>query len=562
MKLSEFQKHRGDLLFVPLGGSGEIGMNLNMYHLDGKWIIVDYGAGFAEDFMPGIDMIVPDIAFLRSVEKDILALVLTHAHEDHLGAVPHIWENFNFPIYAGPFTAAFLREKLKDSGMVVSPKVIEVLPGDRIPLGPFDVECVQLTHSTPEMHALFIRTHKGKVFHTGDWKFDPDPVAGRLTDMNRLYQLGDEGVDAVIGDSTNVFSEGVSGSEGSLLEPITELVRRVDGMAFVTTFASNVGRIETMARAARNSGRRMVLAGRSLWRVYRAAQSVGMLNDVPEPLDENATRGIPRKELMALVTGCQGEPMAAMYKIATEQHRSLKLLKGDEIIFSSKIIPGNEKRIHRMINRLIREGYKVHTEQAELVHVSGHPNRDELKHLYGVLKPGTVIPVHGEDIHMDEHARFAVEECGAKHSLRIHNGDVVKIDGGRSSIIGKVETGYFGIDGNTLLPPDGAVLKMRRRISKDGVVCITLITDESDHSLLQSTAVAPGLLDPHDDADLMQGLEREIAEALDEVRRKRHKRGDDLRAAEQAAVNAARRFIRNELGKSPPVTVSLASVSA
>lgn len=555
MGQSVLKKHASDLLFVPLGGSGEIGMNLNMYHLDGKWIIVDYGAGFAEEYLPGIDMIVPDIEFLREQSDNILGMFITHAHEDHLGAIVHIWENFDFPVYAGPFTAAFLREKMSDAKMHIRPEIIITKPGERVELGPFDIESVQLTHSVPEMHALFIRTAQGNIFHTGDWKLDPDPVAGEVTDTKRLRQLGEEGVTAVVGDSTNVFAPGRSGSEGELLEPITELIQAVDGMAIITTFASNVARLETLLRAAEHTGRRVVMAGRSLWRIYRAGSEAGYFQNLPEPLEDNAMNSFARKDVVAVVTGCQGEPLAAMSKITNDQHRFIKLASGDEVVFSSKIIPGNEKRIHRMINELIRRGIKVHTEAGVDVHVSGHPNREELKHLYGMLCPKTVIPVHGEDMHMQEHAHYAKSECGVKHALRIHNGDVVKIsaeDTEPAKIIDKVETGFFGIDGITFLPPDASALKMRRRITKDGCICVALAVDGNEADM---TVFAPGLIDPQEDGDILDELKGEIRDALDNAA-SRTRKNDFAAKAEQGVRNAVRRYIRSELGKSPPILVN------
>jgi ribonuclease J len=310
------KKHKKELLFIPLGGSGEIGLNMNLYHLDGKWLMVDFGAGFAEDFLPGVDMILPDIQFIEDYKPHIEGLVLTHAHEDHLGAIVYLWEYFDCPIYATPFTAAFLREKITDSRLQKKVKIIEVKPNSDFKVGPFSVELVQITHSVPEMNAVILKTPFGNIFHSGDWKLDHNPMVGEATDQARIKKYGDDGVLAYIGDSTNVFSPGWSGSEGDLRESLIKLIGACPKMVLVTTFASNVARIESIARAAEACGRRVVLAGRSLWRIARAAQSSGYLLDLEHPfLDELNVTDIPREKLLVIATGCQGEPMAATNKI-------------------------------------------------------------------------------------------------------------------------------------------------------------------------------------------------------------------------------------------------------
>ncbi|MET0154606.1 MAG: ribonuclease J [Rickettsiales bacterium] len=543
-------KYPDDLLFLPLGGSGEIGMNLNMYCHKGKWLLVDYGAGFADEFLPGVDMIVPDIDFIRKNKHNVVGLMLTHAHEDHIGGLVHVWENFDFPIYASPFTAAFVREKMRDSKMTSYPEIVVVRSGDRLNVGPFDVECVHLTHSTPEMHALCIRTDVGNIFHTGDWKFDPDPVAGDCTDMERLRQLGDEGILMAIGDSTNVFSEGHSGSEGELLDPIAELVAGTQGMAVVTTFASNVARLETLMRVAEKTGRHAVMAGRSLWRIYRAACQSGYFQDLPEPLTDRSIGNLAKKNTLAIVTGCQGEPMAAMSKILNGRHPTIRLAKSDAVIFSSKIIPGNDKRIHFMINELIRRDIAVFTTETDKVHVSGHPRREELKKLYSLLRPKIVIPMHGEDMHLREHALFAKEECGVPKTIRLHNGDVLRMTKHDADVVDKVEAGYFAVDGSSMLPPHGSVMKMRRRMVKDGVVCVALVVDRGEAFPI---VAAPGLLDQNDDADLITALKEEIDAALQGME-SRKKRGT-FKDLEQSIRQTVRRFCQRELGKNPPVEI-------
>ncbi|MBN9543630.1 MAG: ribonuclease J, partial [Alphaproteobacteria bacterium] len=360
--------NKDKLFFVPLGGSGEIGMNLNLYHLDGKWLMVDLGAGFADDYLPGVDIIVPDIEFIEEQKENLIGLVLTHAHEDHVGAVIYLWEHLRMPIYATPFTAAFLKAKFAEKfGTSKHVKIKEVPMNRRFKVSNFDIEYVTLNHSAPEMQALFIRTPEGNIFHTGDWKFDHDPVVGNPNDEALLAKLGEEGVDVVIGDSTNVFNKGFSGSEGDLKKSLEKLVMECKGLVAVTTFASNLARIETVIAAARMSGRIIVVSGRSFWRIIRAAQDSGYLEDLPDLVDERSMSNYPRHQLLLLCTGCQGEPLAATTKIATQNHPNIRLIPGDTVIFSSKIIPGNDKAIFRLFNMFVKLGIEVLTERDHFV---------------------------------------------------------------------------------------------------------------------------------------------------------------------------------------------------
>ncbi len=554
------KKHKDDLLFLPLGGSGEIGMNMNLYHMQNTWLMVDFGAGFAEDFLPGVDMILPEIEFIVQRKNNLAGLVLTHAHEDHLGAIPHLWEELLCPIYATPFTAAFLRAKLTENGVsekIYGDKIHEVQPGSRFKVGPFEIEMVQLTHSVPEMNAVVLRTPLGNVMHTGDWKLDPNPVVGPTSDEARLKAYGDEGVLAMVCDSTNVFKEGHSGSEGDLREVIGQLIKDAPKLAVVTTFASNVARIDTIARAAQDAGRKIVLAGRSFWRVVKAAQETGYLEGL-EFLTDKEIKNYPRNELVVLCTGCQGEPMAAMSKIIAESHPSVRLTPKDTVIFSSKIIPGNDKRIFRMFNRLIKMGVEVMTEKDHFVHVSGHPSRDELQRMYELVRPRIAIPVHGENVHIHEHARLA-REWGAKTAFEIENGQVLKIAPGVPEKVAIVESGILAIDGKFYLPPDSPIIKARRRMQREGIVMATLLMKDKKLATMPIVQ-APGALDDLEDRKLLDILQLEVKEAVENaILLSKPKRLDEL--LENKTRAAIRRILRKELGKDPMIVVHIQKVA-
>lgn len=547
----DLKKHKKELLFLPLGGSGEIGLNMNLYQLDGKWLMVDFGAGFAEEFLPGVDMILPDISFLEQANIKLEGLVLTHAHEDHLGAIVYLWEYFDCPVYATPFTAAFLKEKIADSKLVKKVKIIEVKPNSQFKVGPFEIELVQITHSVPEMNAVIIRTPYGNIFHSGDWKLDPHPLVGEETDQARIKKYGDEGVLAYIGDSTNVFSPGWSGSEGELRKSLIELIGKCPKMVLVSTFASNVARIESIVRAAEACDRKIVLAGRSLWRIVRAAQASGYLLDLKYPfLDELHVSDVPREKLLVLATGCQGEPLAAVNKVVNGTHRSIRMKPGDTVLFSSKIIPGNEKRIFRLFNQFVKMGVEILTEKNSFVHVSGHPNRDELKRMYELVRPQIAIPVHGEDTHMHEHAALA-KSWGVPNVVQVGNGDVIKLAPGTPEKIDQVISGILAIDGQLLLPPDSPIMKMRRKMKREGIIIVSLVLNKGDLAL-PPVLTAPGTLDPREDRELILALQEEIEDVIFQSNNSA-KKGRTIERIEQVARSAVRRIIRQEIGKNPPI---------
>ncbi len=541
-----------ELYFLPLGGSGEIGMNVNLYHYNGKWLMIDLGAGFADDNLPGIDIIAPDISFVQKIKKDFLGVLLTHAHEDHLGAIPYLWEEIKCPIYATSFTAAVLRAKLSEMPFGKDVKINEIDSRSPISIGPFDIKMISLTHSIPEMHAMVIRTEFGSILHTGDWKFDPNPMVGSLTDEEALSALSKEKVIAAIGDSTNAYKEGHSGSEGELRKSLMKLLGECKQAVAVTTFASNIARVDTIARVAAAHNRKVVLAGRSLYRITEAAKQSGYLNDIPPFLSDKEAERIPRDKLLILCTGCQGETNAATNKLAYHQHQTLKLKHGDTVIFSSKIIPGNEKRIYKLFNRFIEIGVEVITENDHFVHVSGHPCQDELKHMYKITKPDMVIPVHGEKIHMHEHAKLA-RSMGIK-ALEIMNGDVVKLAPGDPKVVFQVPVGYFAVDGSSLLPPDGPVMKLRRRIMRDGVICANIVLSVKGDLLAKPSIFAPGVLDSEED----KGLISEICDEIANVIEAQHRLGND--EAKKIIRTTIKRISKSELGKFPDIQVNVVRV--
>lgn len=547
-------KHKDDLLFLPLGGSGEIGMNMNLYYMDGKWLMVDFGAGFADEYYPGVDMLVPDISFILPYKKDLVGLVLTHAHEDHLGAVNYLWENFNCPIYATPFTAAFLKAKIEENPGAKHAKIIEIAQGSTFKVGPFDIEMVQITHSAPEMNGLMLRTKHGNIFHTGDWKLDPKPMIGNPSDEAKIKKYGDEGILAMIGDSTNVFSPGHSGSEGDLRESLIKLVGDCKKLAVVTTFASNIARIESIVVAARANGRKVVMAGRSLWRIVTAAQDAGYLLDFEDFVSEDQFGKYPREKLLVIATGCQGEPMAAINKISTGSHRNITVKQGDTIIFSSKIIPGNEKRIFRLFNKFVRLGIETMTERDHFVHVSGHPNVEELKRMYELVRPKISVPVHGEHVHMHEHTRLA-RSWGVNKAFEMDNGIVLKLAPGEPEKVAQVKAGPLGVDGTAFLHADSEIMKMRRKMQREGIIIITLLLDEKG-SVTPPVIMAPGVLDNKDDQEIFQEMNEEVADVIKEC----YALGKKQRSTDRIdnlVRGAVRRIIKKATGKNPSIEVSV-----
>ncbi|OFW85731.1 MAG: hypothetical protein A2794_00695 [Alphaproteobacteria bacterium RIFCSPHIGHO2_01_FULL_40_8] len=472
------KKHHSDLLFLPLGGANEIGMNLNLYHLDGKWLMVDCGVGFAYD-VPGVDMMTPDISFIKQHRHNLVGIVLTHIHEDHMGAVQYLWEELKAPVYATNFGANFLQSKLAEFKLdKVVP--IRIIDGSRnLNLNPFTIEFIGLTHSVPEMKALMIKTHKGNILHTGDWKFDPNPVVGEISEKEKIKNYGERGeILAMVCDSTNALSEGHSRSEGELYDSLKSLIAGRQNLVGVTTFASNIARIHTIARIARDVGRKIALLGFSLHRLHEVGKKSGYFTENFDFISDKEIRFYNKKEILVIATGCQGEPMAATRKIATDTHPSVRFTKGDLMIFSSKIIPGNEKKIFELFDELAKNQIDVMTEKDHFVHVSGHPSQDELREMYALAKPKVAIPVHGEFLHTKTHCELA-KECGVARVIQIENGLVVKIDNENSEKIGFVKSGYFGVDGKQLLDLKGEIIRERKKLQQSGVAIFSFAVNDS-----------------------------------------------------------------------------------
>ena len=468
-----------ELLFCPLGGSGEIGMNLNLYAYgkpdNQKWIIVDVGVTFADDSVPGIDLIYPDPGFIVDKKEDVLAIILTHAHEDHIGAIAHIWPKIKCNIYATPFTSVLVREKFKEKKIDISSHLKIVKLNGTLELDPFKIEFVTLTHSILEPNGLKINTPAGIILHTGDWKCDPNPLIGNKIDEEKLKKIGDEGVLAMICDSTNVFSMGRAGSEMDVRKNMLSLIERLKKRIIVTSFASNVARMESVFYCAEKTGRQISLVGRSMHRIFKAARECGYLKNVIEPIDPRDAKNIRRDKIIYLCTGSQGEPMGAMMRIANYVHPDVYIEKDDAVIFSSKIIPGNEKKLYKLHNQLVREGLEVISEENEFIHVSGHPNREDLKDMYNWIKPQSIIPVHGEHRHMIEHIKFA-KEMQIPYPVEVENGDVVKLyPGDKPEIYDKAPSGRLYVDGNIAVEEDSRSIKERRNISANGILDVAVL---------------------------------------------------------------------------------------
>lgn len=550
----------GDLVFVPLGGAGEIGMNLNLYGYGGEkdqsWIMVDLGVTFNDGTLPGVDIIMPDPTFIEEQGNDLLALVLTHAHEDHLGAVPYLWPRLRCPIYATPFTASILKRKLIEANLIDEVEVIIIPLTARFDIGPFDLELITLTHSIPEPNAIAIRTPAGTVLHTGDWKFDPDPVVGDAADMDALRKLGDEGVRAIVCDSTNVFSPGNSGSEAELLENMTRLIGEATGKVAVACFASNVARLETISKAARANDRQIVIAGQSLIRIEKAARDNGYLADTPQFVQQEDASYIPNDKSVIICTGSQGEPRAALSRIASNDHPYIKLGDGDTVLFSSRVIPGNETSISRLQNQLVRLGVKIITAQDAFIHVSGHPARDELTQMYQLARPEVSIPVHGELRHLREHARLA-KECQVDTAVVAENGSVIRIGPDEAKIIDHVFSGRLTLEGSRLLTMGSEVFKSRTRAMWHGTATVSVVIDENGELLADAQLSTTGLFEDERDPIYLEAIIK-AEDAVDSLSATHVK--DDARVKE-AIRRAVRGHLRTQLGKKAVTEVHLIRVS-
>lgn len=539
---------KNELLFLALGGSDEIGMNVNLYGCQGKWLMVDLGITFSGNEYPGVEIVLPDLEFIEDRKKDLLGIVLTHGHEDHIGAVPYLAADLGVPLYATPFTAGLIRGKLEEEGLAEEVE-LRVLPMEgSAQIGPFGCELVPLAHSIPEMSAVLISTPYGKIFHTGDWKLDDTPVIGTPSTADRLTAIGDEGVLALVCDSTNVFNDAASGSEGSVYADLLDQVRKAKGRVVVTSFASNVARLQTLANVARETGRKLCMAGRSLHRITTVAQANGYLKKLPDLVDMESVDGLRRNEVLVVATGGQGEARAALGRIAEGSH-PIKLEEGDTVIFSSRQIPGNEVAIGKVMNQLARRNIRMVTEKQAHVHVSGHPARPELAALYGWLRPQILLPVHGERRHMAEQARFGLSQ-GVPQAIVQSNGDVVRLAPDGPQIIGHERTGRLILDGDVILPADGTTVNERRKLSINGLISVAVALDVKGRLIGAPSCRLLGVPVEEDRPDFLD----EAAVAARKAAESGERNEDRLRESIRLAV---RRVATDWTGKKPIVEVHL-----
>ena len=552
--------NKEELLFCPLGGSGEIGGNMNLYAYgkedEQKWIIVDMGVSFADDSVPGIDLIMPDAGFIIEKKDDLLGIVLTHAHEDHIGAVAHIWPSLKCKIYATPFTAALIHEKFKEKKIDITSYLNVVPLNGKIKLGGFEIDFVTLTHSILEPNGLSIKTPLGTVLHTGDWKIDPNPLIGSQIDEQKLKSIGNDGVSAMICDSTNIFSPGRAGSESEVRDSLLRIMEIKTNRILVTSFASNVARMESVFYCAKKTGRNICLVGRSMQRIYKAAKKCGYLKSLIEPIEPRDAKKVTKNKILYLATGSQGEPMGAMTRIINGVHPDVYLESGDCVIFSSKIIPGNEKKLYHLQNLIVKNKMEMISEENSFVHVSGHPNRDDLKDMYNWVKPQCVIPVHGEHRHMAEHVSFA-KEMQVPKTLLIENGDIVKIlPGDKPEIIDKAPSGKIYLDGNVNVETDSQSIKDRKNLSLNGYLEITLIVSNNG-SLKKPVISYKGIPEKNEDNTFIFDMEDEIMNICKTFSMDNKRQQNNL--IETLKQNC-RRIVKEKTGKKPFTNINIARI--
>lgn len=545
-----------DFVFVPLGGATGIGMNFFAYGYQGKWLLVDCGVGFPGDGLPGVDVLLPDPKFLADKKKDIVGMVITHAHEDHIGAIAYLWRDLLCPIYATPFAVELIEDKLEQAGLLGRAEVIRVEQGSAIDLNPFEVEFVSMNHSIPEPNALAIRTKEGLVVHTGDWKLSVDPILGKGMDTDTLRDLGKEGVLAVVSDSTNVFGEHTDKTETDVQETLERLIGEYpDKQIAITCFASNVARVKSIYQAAVANGRDVCLMGRSLWRIDGAARATGYFDDMPEFLSEREALDRPVGSVLYICTGSQGEPHSALASLSamTPQKNSVFLGPDDVVIFSSRIIPGNEKSIALLQRKLKAKGVKIITDREEMVHVSGHYAGADLEQLYNLLKPKIALPVHGEALELEGHVATA-KKCGVPYAFALEDGEVITLSE-TPEVLGEVPTGILAVDGKHIVPLDAEVIRKRRKMMDDGSLVITLVIDKQGAVLGEPQLSTFGLLDatPEDKATLITQIKAGI-EALDSNQKSSNTQID------QAVRTVIRKFLNEFYGKKPLIDVHLVRI--
>ena len=544
-------KPKKELLFLALGGSAEIGMNVNLYGCEGKWVMVDLGMTFADPGYPGIDLILPDLEFIEKQSKNLLGIVLTHGHEDHIGAIPYLAADLGVPLFATPFTAGLIRRKLEEAGLEKEVK-LNIIPNEgSFALGPFGFTYHPLAHSIAEGNALLINTPYGKIFHTGDWKLDKEPLLGVPSTPKQLSTIGDEGVLALVCDSTNVFNNSASGSEGEVRENLMRVVGGIDKRVLVTTFASNAARLQTLGEVAIKSGRTLCVAGRSLDRMIENCRENGYLKDFPSTVDFDEIMKLPRDKVMIVATGGQGETRAALGRIAGDSHK-IKLSEGDTVLFSSKQIPGNEVAIGKIQNQLAEKGVIMITDRQEDIHVSGHPGRPELAEMYKWIRPEILVPVHGEIRHMKEQARFGLEQ-GLASAIFQKNGDVVRLAPDGPKIIGQERTGRLVVDGDVIIPADGKTLNERRKVSFHGSVSVAIALNEAGR--ISGLPMIEMLGVP-----LEEDEEEFLDETIESIKKKFKKPVGDITRFKEEVRLLTRRALTEWTGKKPIVSVMVVEV--
>lgn len=551
-----------ELLFVPLGGCNEIGMNLNAYAFgppeNRRWIIVDMGVTFGDDRTPGIDIICPDPSFLEDHLDNIEAIILTHAHEDHIGAVGHLWRRFRKPLYATPFTAELIRGKLDEANVSNLAELIIVPLKGKLQIGPFSIEYLTLTHSIPEPNGLAITTPAGTILHTGDWKIDANPLIGNPFDGSRLEALGDAGVLAMVCDSTNVFEEGEAGSELGCREELRKLIGEQTGRVAVTAFASNVARVQSIIEAAEANERHICLVGRSMHRIVAAAKSVGLLSDTAPFVDEKDAGFLPPESVLYLCTGSQGEARAALSRIAQDNHPNVSLREGDTVIFSSRVIPGNEREIYDLQNALADRGIRIVTDRMRPIHVSGHPCRDELRRMYQWVRPRISVPVHGERRHILEHAEYA-KSLQVPEAVTPRNGDVILLSPGKARVVDQVPTGRLLLDGNRLIPENSQGMGERRKLSYSGQLSVSVAIDD-EGNVVDGPLVSTRGYSESDGRLLDETLDvlEEAAELALSGMKAKHRLDEE--SVERSLIRAIRKVSEKELGKRPVIDVAVLHV--
>ena len=550
-----------EFIFCPLGGSGEIGMNMNLYAYGNpenrKWIIVDIGVTFADDTVPGVDLIYADPGFIVDKKEDLIGLVLTHAHEDHIGAIAHIWPKLLCDIYATPFTSVLIKEKFKEKKIDIGNKLKIVELNGKIQLGPFNIEFVTLTHSILEPNGLSIQTSSGTVLHTGDWKCDPNPLIGEKINEKKLKQIGDQGVLAMICDSTNVFNSGRSGSELDVRNSLLKIMGNKQKRIIITSFASNVARMESVFYCAKKIGRQISLVGRSMHRIYKAAKQCGYLINLTEPVDPRKAKKISREKIVYLCTGSQGEPRGAMMRISNGIHPDVFIEPGDTVIFSSKIIPGNEKKLYGLHNLLVKNNIEVISEENEFVHVSGHPNREDLKDMYNWVKPKSIIPVHGEYRHMSEHINFA-RKMQIPYPVKVENGDMVQLfPGEKPKVFDKAPVGRIYVDGNISVGEESQSIKDRKNLSYNGFLEITIIINNNGSMTKKPIISFRGIPSNDENSNFVSDMEGQIKKICKTF--SLNNSNQEYNLIEALKTNC-RKIVKEKTGKRPYTNINLVRI--